>query len=1030
MKRILPLLAFAASFIEVRSDDSWTGAVDGNWNTAGNWLDGSVPANSQAAGNTVTIGSAGATNFTMNHNRASGNSITGLIINGNATSDIVLGGNALGFGAGGIDMSASTVDVTFNNIVNINAGGGIWNVPAGRMLTLVDVNNGSGVTTAGAGTIRLSGSADNAGFVMTVGGTTTLELAKASSPGNHTIGSAGTGLTVNSGASVRITGSGGEQIYSQADVTVNTGGTFDFNGQSEGWDGLNGGGLIDNTAATDVILTLGQNNAGGTFTGTLQDSGAGNLSLVKTGSGTLVLNNTGAGQLYTGTTTINNGMLQIRNNTNLGAAGGTLYMNGGGIVNVSGVSFAIPATRPVEVGASGGFFRLASNNADITLSAAVTGVGGLRVVNDSPGRSLFVTNPANSYSGNTTIGGNSAVFGWNGTTAAALMRLDANEVIPHGVGKGNLVFDPGTEGAEIQDAFLNLNGNRTETVNGLSAVGAGNSFIQNNTAGAGLLIIGDNNATASFNGVIRNNSGSGGTMAITKMGTGTQTFAGTTANTFTGLTTVNGGVLVFNKTAGLNAINGQLTIGDGVGTDTARLGASNQLPDAATITFNSGAVFDLNGNVETVGTITSATGNGTIDNSSSTPGTLTVGAGTYGGTLTSSGGGATHLNKTGAGVLELTAAGSTTQGKTSVNGGILRVGTGNESTLGANPAAFASDQFHLSSGTLHVTTASLSLNDTNRGVSLGAGGGTFNVDGGISLTVNNALSGAPGILTKTGAGTFNITGNAAAAAFVTAQGVYNQVSGTTTLNGAAGLTVSSGATYSLASGVLRTDAVNGAGTFNWGGELALEQAKAAVSPSGSDFTLAPAPSGVAVRTGTTLSGTGATAVLGGNGAILNLDGLYFSAGVITDRMQIAGSIDLSGTGDLLKWDASTVYLLRPFGFFTEDYGSIPLVAANSITGTFDTFSGLTDDGKGWTQLASVVGGVVFDPSTLNGNEGFIQYADNVVNPLGFAPGTYDIIYFHYKVQGAVPEPDTFALIGLSVIGLRTARLLRDRRARM
>ena len=94
---------------------------------------------------------------------------------------------------------------------------------------------------------------------------------------------------------------------------------------------------------------------------------------------------------------------------------------------------------------------------------------------------------------------------------------------------------------------------------------------------------------------------------------------------------------------------------------------------------------------------------------------------------------------------------------------------------------------------------------------------------------------------------------------------------------------------------------------------------------------------------------GATcALLGGNGAVLNLDGLYFSAGVITDRMQIAGSIDLSGSGDLLKWDASTVYLLRPFGFFTEDYGigidglryTSPDDAAQALTGDKNT--------DGWT----------------------------------------------------------------------------------
>src|SRR5262249_48222005 len=59
---------------------------------------------------------------------------------------------------------------------------------------------------------------------------------------------------------------------------------------------------------------------------------------------------------------------------------------------------------------------------------------------------------------------------------------------------------------------------------------------------------------------------SGTSGAVTKLGLGTFMYSGA-ANTYTGATTVDEGTLLLQKTAGANAFNGALIIGDGIGAD-------------------------------------------------------------------------------------------------------------------------------------------------------------------------------------------------------------------------------------------------------------------------------------------------------------------------------------------------------------------------------------------------------------------------------------------------------------------------------
>ena len=163
--------------------------------------------------------------------------------------------------------------------------------------------------------------------------------------------------------------------------------------------------------------------------------------------------------------------------------------------------------------------------------------------------------------------------------------------------------------------------------------------------------------------------------ALVKTGSGTLRIGndGVTdnrSNTFTASIAVNDGTLELSKNAGLNAINGDLTIGDSVGaagSAVTRLINSNQIPNAKNVDIKSDGLFDLNGKKEVINELTGA---GQVALGS---GTLSIGSddggGTYFGTISGSNG---KLTKLGSGDVILEGTTSYT-GKTTVSGGSLKM---------------------------------------------------------------------------------------------------------------------------------------------------------------------------------------------------------------------------------------------------------------------------------------------------------------------------------------------------------------------
>jgi autotransporter-associated beta strand protein len=229
----------------------------------------------------------------------------------------------------------------------------------------------------------------------------------------------------------------------------------------------------------------------------------------------------------------------------------------------------------------------------------------------------------------------------------------------------------------------------TLTLNGVTVNGVANTILRNagsttltlqpSQGGAGLMDVALGNATdniinidgtggITISSLIKN--GTGSKLTFNGSGGGILLFSGAASNTYTGLTTVNVGELDLGKTAGLNAIAGNLTIGDGVGaanTAIVKLINADQIANTSDVTINSDGVLNLNNNSETFDALNGSSGASILLGS----GTLTVGANnenifTYAGSSTGTGG----LTKAGSGILLLSGANNYT-GDTTIKAGEL-----------------------------------------------------------------------------------------------------------------------------------------------------------------------------------------------------------------------------------------------------------------------------------------------------------------------------------------------------------------------
>ena len=897
-------------------------------------LTGAATINSDVA----TVGGAGVTHT------------LGTLTTGANTLNITTGGN-VGSGLAGVTFGNTTV-----------SGNATFNTGNNTVLTLGALTDSAArtITKSGAGTLILNAAAgtwtNNSNLVVNNG---TVRLNASNALGS---GAALTNVTVNSNTVGSLTyfdlngfnqtvlsltfGGAGATTTSTNIVTTN-GGTLTL------------GGNVTYTATNNPLgaYLIGQVDLGAASrTFTIGDSTSapydlivsadisslsGAFGLTKAGAGTMVLSGNNS---YTGGTTVSAGVLNIQSNTALGtsaagttvASGAALQLQGGltitgepltlsgtGIANTGAVrnisdnniwTGALTLNANTQFQSDAGLLTFSGTITGATRTITVSGAGDMAFTNTVAlttgglimnGTGTLTLAGTNTYTGTTTI--NSGTVSVN--TLANLSTASALGA-PTTAANGTIAIGATTVGGTLQytgsgNSSTNRVVNLAGTTGGatLDASGAGSlTFTSNFTAtGAGsktLNLVGSSTASNAISGAIVNNSGTNLT-SLFKDGAGTWILSG--ANTYTGTTTLNNGILRATTSAnalgggGLILNGGTLSLANNAGLNFARnttvTGSTTLESDVLTL-GNAGVTHTLgtlsigsqqlnltkganvgSGTAGVTFGATTLTGDATFDRANGT--LLTLGALNDGGTARN-----VTLQDTGATTLG-SAATSLVDGTTvNVTDGTLN--SNNATALGTLA------NVNLSGG----TTVNLGATGQTFGALNGASTNTVNL-GTNNLTVGNAtnnlssiysgnLTGS-GTLTKAGSGTFTLGGNNSGytgAVNINAGTVVAQAA--TVFNSANVLTVASGATLNLNDYNAAIASLNNSGTV----QLGTGGAQILTLSSGSSF----------LQTGGSFAGVGTIVI--NAGATLTLNAAFNNSGI--NVILNGGTLNLNGTAGSLS----------------------------------------------------------------------------------------------------------------------------------
>ncbi|MEQ1747804.1 MAG: autotransporter-associated beta strand repeat-containing protein [Prosthecobacter sp.] len=556
---------------------------------------------------------------------------------------------------------------------------------------------------------------------------------------------AATLLTIGSATSVandKLTAGGADDTAGQINFIGNnnqtngTGGSIRVNSD-----------IVDNGTGAVSVLVSGQGELGlfgaNVYSGGTVITGRGRVSTSNNGAafGTgSVAVHAGAQVFFgDGAVTWANDFTIAGNGTSENTAFGALRLANGTIIGNG--SSVLTLAENARIGAS----RAGGNSA--TIASQITGNFNLEITSgrtNAASASIFtLTDTANNWGGDLGINGVAAAVKDDTT---AIVRLGASEVLPNGVGKGNviltggigtLLIDTAVAGGNVQiNAGLNLNG-FNETINGLSSGSTATanqvrSAVFNGGSADATLTVGDNNATASFGGLLLD--GATNKLGIAKTGTGTQILSG--ANSYTGPTTVNGGILQ----AGVASV--------------ANVSGAFGKNSAVTLANTSGVTLALNNFDTQIGSLTgggNSGGNVTLGSATLTLGADNSSPAAFAGVISGTG----NVVKTGTGAQIFTGT-NTYSGTTTVSAGKLQIGSSGAGTSGTGAVTVQTGSTILGTGVVKGASftaesgSSVHAGDTTAQSSYGtltftpaSGSGSFNFQSGSStiLGINPGGSG-------------------------------------------------------------------------------------------------------------------------------------------------------------------------------------------------------------------------------------------------------------------------------------------------
>ncbi len=974
---------------------TWAANDDAFFQTGGTnvvALSGTIQANSvsflAATDTTLNGGTLQLNSATVGINGAGASDTSNLTINSAVT---VGASQAWQTSVGTVLTVNGNITGTGNTLTLSNGGSG-----GNRRIFFNGTNSLGALTVTGASstarTLYLNGNTTVSGALSTSGSQTVnaqIYSGANNSFGSVTVGNGTIGLGGNNTISGTITVNGGGVLMFENDANIGgSSSALSFNAASLRilGTGMTSFGSHSLTFSSGSSLRLDIDSAANIFTVNKVVAGGTTGALSKYGKGTAVLtqaNTYGSGGA-SGGTIVRGGVLQIDNNNGGSISSAALLNMGGGTLLLTGLNggTTTQGTGAVTVSAYGSTIKADGG----TSTATTLNLGTITAT--ANGTTLNFVTTGSTAPTITTTGNKDAtgIYGgritYNGSDWATTSSGGSPYTLSSYSGYTALDTTAGTDTLNSRvTAGASLSGSRTTNTLKIANTGTGtldlvagniltltaggllfagsadfqisNGTLQSNTATNSDLIIHQNGTgQLTIGSVIANGAG---TSVLTKTGSGTLVLSG--ANTYTGATYINGGVLSVGVIAGTNNNLGNLST-QGLFLNNGTL----QYTGATATTTKAVTLGTMGGTINVTSGATSLTLSGIVGDDTSAPDSRPG-----------------SLTKKGAGTLILSGSNSFVGG-VFLEDGVLQVGVAG-ALNSTNPSAvtFSSG----STGTLRLNGFSTTVS----GLSTNPIPGTTFVENNhastaTTLTVNSTFASSySGVIRNGAAATLSLIKTGGNSLTL---GGTNTYTGTTTVS--AGTLIINGSTASgSAFTVAGGSTLAGSGTI--GGTVTLNSGST-LSPGNSPGILS----------------TGAQTWLDGGNYNWQLLNATAAAGTGYDTVAITGGLNLSNLTGSPDFNIN-LWTLSSIG---------PDVNGNALNfNSASTYS--------WKLVSTTTGITGFNAanftintSATNGTSGFSNSFTGTFN----VSVTGNDLYLNYT---AVPEPTTWALLAFSLTTVMVLR---------